>query len=195
MSPTVTTASRPAATAATESEADTGPYGPALKSQQAQAAADRYVEAGLIAESLIGRFHGRLPAAQRARLLFDLAVQRAVQAETTTLAYGFERTTDVIPRPLAAALRDEAVLISALAATEHALATGRPRVPAADPALEEPITAVLDELTTAAAPADRFDLVAELYEPLEPLVGDQTARQICDLGDRYALTSAHGRMA
>ncbi|WP_026415628.1 hypothetical protein [Actinomadura oligospora] len=184
-----TTASRPEATAETEI------YGRALKSPRAQDAADRYVEAGLIAESLIGQFHGGLPATRRAQILFDLAVQRAVQAETTTIAYGYERTTDPDPRPLSSALRDEAVLISALAATEHALATGQPRVLAAVPALDAPIAAVLDELATASAPADRFDLIAELYEPLEPLIGDQTARQICELGDRYALTTAQERTA
>ncbi|MEV5568699.1 hypothetical protein AB0L06_01505 [Spirillospora sp. NPDC052269] len=180
---------------ATTAETDLEPYGQALEGTRAQAAAEQYVEAGLIAESLIGQFHGRLPATRRAQLLYDLAVQRAVQADTTTAAYGFELTTDGVPRPLSAALRDEAVLISALAATEHALATGQARVPAAIPALDAPIAAVLDELASADAPADRFDLVADLYEPLEPLVGDQTARQICELGDRYALTTAQERTA
>ncbi|MCP2337887.1 hypothetical protein [Actinomadura rupiterrae] len=158
----------------------------AVRTPDAQRAAVRYSEADLAADALIGQLHGRLPAATRAELLYDLAVQRAVQAETIEAAYGPQTTSDAQPRALAAALHDEAVLISALAATETAAATGRRRALVAAPFVEVWIGEVLDQLAATTDPAERYDLIAELYEPLEPLIGDQTARQICALGDRYA---------
>lgn len=178
----------------------------------ATAALTEFIAAEQAAERLQERLHGRLPAHQRARLLFDLAVQYAVQADTHNAAFGPRDIAAAAgrspidaddTRDMATALADTAVLVSAVAATEHALTRteqsarrrARYRVRATDPRLEQAAGPILDRLAVTCNRFGRARLLDELYDAVTPTVGRYAAELVASLSTCYATAYQPGRIA
>jgi hypothetical protein len=88
-------------------------------------------------------------------------------------------------RPHAESLASSAVLLRALAATERALATGKPRVLATDERIEEAGRLLLDQLAVEADPFERAVLCDDLVDAVMPIVGGQAIERLYNQGHRY----------
>jgi hypothetical protein len=122
---------------------------------------------------------------KRAELLDVLATNDDHQARLHPVLVGPDPNPRENGRDHAETLASSAVLLRALAATERALATGKPRVPATDERIEEVAKHLLDDLAISPNPAKRAWLCYALSDAVEPVVGGQAVERLYNQGCRY----------
>lgn len=138
-----------------------------------------------LTEAAINKFASERDPARRAELLDTMATEDEHQARLHTAAFGPEPVPGEPCRDMSEALASCAVLHRAVAATERALATGQPRVPATDPRIEEVGRELLDQLATEPDPAHRAELCTALHDVVAPIVGAHAAMTLTGLAELY----------
>lgn len=135
-------------------------------------------------ERAVNAFAVERDPARRATLLDMIATDDEHQARLHTTTYGLDPIRGE-GRDMSEALASCAVLHRAVAATERALAAGRPRVPASDPRIEEVGRELLDQLAVEPDPALRAVLCTALHDVVAPVVGAYAAKTFAGLAELY----------